>query len=96
MLCLHLGPDFAATWSGRPGRKYQSKKEQLKQKVGSFAHEIHSKYFKEAALGSYGAMGKLRDISTALDNACKNSRVCFQIRPSFSHKAGCRIPSFLS
>jgi len=69
-----LGPDFAATWSGKPGRKYQSKKEQLRQKVGLFAHEMYSKYFKEAALGSYGAMGKLRAISSSLDNACKNVR----------------------
>ena len=75
-MVLFSGPDFAATWSGKPGRKYQSKKEQLMQKVGIFAHEIYSKYFKEAVLGSYGAMGKLRDISSSLDNACKNVRVC--------------------
>ena len=47
----------------------------MRQKIGIFAHEIHSKYFKEAASGCYGAMGKLREISAALDEACRDSRV---------------------
>ena len=47
----------------------------MRQKIGIFAHEIHSKYFKEAASGCYGAMGKLREISAALDEACRDGRV---------------------
>ena len=71
-----LGPDFATTWSGKPGRKYQSKKEQTRQKIGISAHDINKRFFKEAASGTYGAMGKLREISGLLDTACKGIGVC--------------------
>eukprot|EP00794_Sanderia_malayensis_P020162 gene20162-22137_t len=75
-----LGPDFAATWSGKPGRRYQSKKDQIRRKIGILAHDINAKYFEEAVSGTYGAMGKLREISTMLDDAC--SEVLFPTEES--------------
>ena len=69
------GADFATTWSGKPGRKYQSKKEQLKQRLSVTAHDIYQKYFKEAEHGTYGAMGKLREISQGLNEASQETEV---------------------
>ncbi len=79
MFVPFLGPDFAATWSGKPGRRYQSKKEQVRRKIGLLAHDINRKYFEEALSGNYGAMGKLREISTMLDDACSGVSVCRQV-----------------
>ena len=69
-------PDFGSSWNGKPGRKYQTKKEQIKQKLASLAKCIYRKYFKEADLTPHGSMKKLNMISETLENAAKSHEVC--------------------
>jgi E3 ubiquitin-protein ligase HECTD1 len=64
-----LGPDFAFSWSGKPGKKFQSKKEQIRIKLSSLARTIYCKYFKDADLTPHGSMASLVRISGVL-NTC--------------------------
>lgn len=63
-----LGPDFAFSWSGKSGKKFQSKKEQIRIKLSSLARTIYCKYFKDADLTPHGSMASLVKISETLSN----------------------------
>lgn len=71
-----LGPDFAFSWNGKPGKKFQSKKEQIRQKLSTWAHSLYCKYFKDADMTPHGAMATLHKISETL-NTCASSNEPF-------------------
>lgn len=73
-----LGPDFAFSWNGKPGKKFQSKKEQIRQKLSTWAHSLYCKYFKDADMTPHGAMATLHKISETL-NTCASSNEVKQI-----------------
>ncbi|XP_066922502.1 E3 ubiquitin-protein ligase HECTD1-like [Clytia hemisphaerica] len=68
---ISLGPDFAFSWSGKQGKKFQSRKDQVRQKLSSLANSIYCKYFKDADLTPHGSMATLIQISKTL-NDCVN------------------------
>ena len=71
ILILIEGPDFAFSWTGKPGKKFQSRKDQVKQKLSSLANSIYCKYFKDADLTPHGSMATLIQISKTI-NSCVN------------------------
>ena len=70
-LAFDIGPDFAFSWSGKPGKKFQSRKDQVRQKLSSLANSIYCKFFKDADLTPHGAMATLIQISKTI-NSCVN------------------------
>lgn len=66
---ISLGPDFAFSWSGKQGKKFQSRKDQIRQKLSSLANSIYCKYFKDADLTPHGTMATLIQISKTI-NSC--------------------------
>ena len=63
------GPDFAFSWTGKPGKKFQSRKDQVRQKLSSLANSIYCKYFKDADLTPHGSMATLIQLSKTI-NSC--------------------------
>ncbi|XP_063990344.1 E3 ubiquitin-protein ligase HECTD1 isoform X7 [Diachasmimorpha longicaudata] len=66
-----LGPDFAAGWAGKRGKRLRSKIEAIKQKVKTQAQEIYENYFKAAQAQPRGVVAKLAAIVSQVDKACQ-------------------------
>ncbi|XP_053597850.1 E3 ubiquitin-protein ligase HECTD1 isoform X1 [Microplitis demolitor] len=64
-----LGPDFAAGWAGKRGKRLRSKIEAIKQKVKTQAQEIYENYFKAAQAQPRGVVAKLAAIVNQIDKA---------------------------
>ncbi|XP_014233753.1 E3 ubiquitin-protein ligase HECTD1 isoform X8 [Trichogramma pretiosum] len=65
-----LGPEFAAGWAGKRGKRLRSKMEAIKQKVKTQAQEIYESHFKAAQAQPRGVVAKLADIVIQIDKAC--------------------------
>ncbi|XP_051170118.1 E3 ubiquitin-protein ligase HECTD1 isoform X4 [Leptopilina boulardi] len=65
-----LGPEFAAGWAGKRGKRLRSKIEALKQKVKNQAQEIYERYFKAAQAEPRGVVAKLGAIVSQIEKAC--------------------------
>ncbi|KAK0175018.1 hypothetical protein PV327_008803 [Microctonus hyperodae] len=66
-----LGPDFAAGWAGKRGKRLRSKIEAIKQKVKTQAQEIYESYFKAAQAQPRGVVAKLAAIVNQIEKACQ-------------------------
>ncbi|GFV25349.1 e3 ubiquitin-protein ligase HECTD1 [Trichonephila clavipes] len=66
-----LGPEFAAGWAGKKGRRLKSKLEALKQKVKNQARELYDNYFKSAQAHPRGMVAKLCNIVSQIERACQ-------------------------
>uniref|UniRef100_A0A1B6DIC7 E3 ubiquitin-protein ligase n=1 Tax=Clastoptera arizonana TaxID=38151 RepID=A0A1B6DIC7_9HEMI len=66
-----LGPEFAAGWTGKRGKRLRSKIEAMKQKVKIQAQEIYDKYFKAAQAQPRGVVAKLGTIVAQIERACQ-------------------------
>lgn len=69
--CLFLGPEFAAGWAGKRGKRLRSKIEAIKQKVKVQAQDIYECYFKAAQAQPRGVFAKLGIIVTQIERACQ-------------------------
>ena len=65
-----LGPEFAAGWTGKRGKRFISKIEAQKQKIRSLATEIQEKYFAAAQQTPREVVAKLQRIVAELNEAC--------------------------
>ncbi|XP_033230566.1 E3 ubiquitin-protein ligase HECTD1 isoform X3 [Belonocnema kinseyi] len=65
-----LGPEFAAGWAGKRGKRLRSKIEAIKQKVKIQAQEIYERYFKAAQAQPRGVVAKLSTIVSQIEKAC--------------------------
>lgn len=78
-----LGPEFAAGWTGKRGKRLRSKIEAMKQKVKVQAQEIYEKYFKAAQAQPRGVVAKLGNIVAQIERACQkqhmNNRESFTV-----------------
>ncbi|XP_021929507.1 E3 ubiquitin-protein ligase HECTD1 isoform X4 [Zootermopsis nevadensis] len=78
-----LGPEFAAGWTGKRGKRLRSKIEAMKQKVKIQAKEIYEKYFKAAQAQPRGVVAKLGNIVAQIERACQkqhmNNRESFMV-----------------
>ncbi|XP_067009629.1 E3 ubiquitin-protein ligase HECTD1 isoform X3 [Anabrus simplex] len=70
-----LGPEFAAGWTGKRGKRLRSKIEALKQKVKVQAQEIYEKYFKVAQAQPRGVVAKLGNIVAQIERACQKQHM---------------------
>ncbi|XP_046664774.1 E3 ubiquitin-protein ligase HECTD1 isoform X3 [Homalodisca vitripennis] len=66
-----LGPEFAAGWTGKRGKRLRSKIEAMKQKVRVQAQDIYDKYFKAAQAQPRGVVAKLGTIVAQIERACQ-------------------------
>ncbi|XP_046388843.1 E3 ubiquitin-protein ligase Ufd4 isoform X5 [Ischnura elegans] len=66
-----LGPEFAAGWTGKRGKRLRSKIEALKQKVKVQAQAVYEKYFKAAQAQPRGVVAKLGNIVAQIERACQ-------------------------
>ena len=66
-----LGPEFAAGWAGKRGKRLRSKMEAIKQKVKNQAQDIYDRYFKAAQAQPRGVVAKLSNIVTQIEKACQ-------------------------
>ena len=66
---LLLGPDFAYSWNNKSGKKFQSKKDQVRMKLALMAHNIYCKYFKNADMTPHGSIATLHKISKILNKS---------------------------
>ncbi|XP_043269545.1 E3 ubiquitin-protein ligase HECTD1 isoform X3 [Venturia canescens] len=69
-----LGPDFAAGWAGKRGKRLRSKIEAIKQKVKAQAQEIYESYFKAAQAQPRGVVAKLSAIVNQVEKACQKQQ----------------------
>ena len=65
-----LGPEFAAGWTGKRGKRFVSKLEAQKQKIRTLAAEIQEKYFVTAQQTPREVVSKLQKIVAELNEAC--------------------------
>ncbi|KAK3734839.1 hypothetical protein QZH41_011760, partial [Actinostola sp. cb2023] len=65
-----LGPEFAAGWSGKRGKRFVSKVEAQKQKVKTLASEIQEKYLLAAQATPREVVSRLHDIVDHLNATC--------------------------
>ncbi|XP_069704389.1 E3 ubiquitin-protein ligase HECTD1 isoform X7 [Periplaneta americana] len=70
-----LGPEFAAGWTGKRGKRLRSKIEAMKQKVKVQAQEIYEKYFKAAQAQPRGVVAKLGNIVAQIERACQKQHM---------------------
>ncbi|XP_052130677.1 E3 ubiquitin-protein ligase HECTD1 isoform X3 [Frankliniella occidentalis] len=70
-----LGPEFAAGWTGKKGKRLRSKIEAIKQKVKVQAQEIYDKYFKAAQAQPRGVVAKLGNIVAQIERACQKQHM---------------------
>ncbi|XP_049940581.1 E3 ubiquitin-protein ligase Ufd4 isoform X3 [Schistocerca serialis cubense] len=70
-----LGPEFAAGWTGKRGKRLRSKMEAMKQKVKVQAQEIYDKYFKAAQAQPRGVVAKLGNIVAQIELACQKQHM---------------------
>ncbi|XP_012253549.2 E3 ubiquitin-protein ligase Ufd4 isoform X9 [Athalia rosae] len=69
-----LGPEFAAGWAGKRGKRLRSKLEAIKQKVKTQAQEIYERYFKVAQAQPRGVVAKLSTIVSQIEKACQKQQ----------------------
>ena len=65
-----LGPEFAAGWMGKRGKRFVSKVEAQKLKIRNLAAEIQEKYLLAAQAAPREVVGRLQEIVTQLHSAC--------------------------
>ncbi|XP_030855099.1 E3 ubiquitin-protein ligase HECTD1 isoform X1 [Strongylocentrotus purpuratus] len=65
-----LGPEFSTGWTGKRGRRFRSKLEQVQQKVKTLARELYEGYFKVAESHPRDVVAKLNSIVMQLEAAC--------------------------
>ncbi|XP_034255114.1 E3 ubiquitin-protein ligase HECTD1 isoform X1 [Thrips palmi] len=70
-----LGPEFAAGWTGKKGKRLRSKIEAIKQKVKVQAQDIYDKYFKAAQAQPRGVVAKLGNIVAQIERACQKQHM---------------------
>uniref|UniRef100_T1J5Y0 E3 ubiquitin-protein ligase n=1 Tax=Strigamia maritima TaxID=126957 RepID=T1J5Y0_STRMM len=66
-----LGPEFAAGWTGKRGKRFRSKIEAMKQKVKVQARELYEHHFKAAQAQPRGVVAKLCNIVAQIERACQ-------------------------
>lgn len=71
---IFTGPEFAAGWAGKRGKRLRSKLEAIKQKVKSQAQEIYERYFKAAQAQPRGVVAKLGTIVNQIEKACQKQQ----------------------
>ncbi|XP_014470606.1 PREDICTED: E3 ubiquitin-protein ligase HECTD1 isoform X2 [Dinoponera quadriceps] len=69
-----LGPEFAAGWTGKRGKRLRSKIEAIKQKVKVQAQEIYERYFKAAQAQPRGVVAKLGAIVSQIEKATQKQQ----------------------
>ncbi|XP_076672486.1 ubiquitin fusion-degradation 4-like isoform X5 [Andrena cerasifolii] len=69
-----LGPEFAAGWAGKRGKRLRSKIEAIKQKVKVQAQDIYERYFKAAQAQPRGVVAKLGGIVSQVEKACQKQQ----------------------
>ncbi|XP_011351624.1 E3 ubiquitin-protein ligase HECTD1 isoform X2 [Ooceraea biroi] len=69
-----LGPEFAAGWTGKRGKRLRSKIEAIKQKVKVQAQEIYEHYFKAAQAQPRGIVAKLGAIVSQIEKATQKQQ----------------------
>ncbi|CAL7934250.1 unnamed protein product [Xylocopa violacea] len=69
-----LGPEFAAGWAGKRGKRLRSKIEAIKQKVKVQAQDIYECYFKAAQAAPRGVVAKLGVIVSQIEKACQKQQ----------------------
>ncbi|KYQ58401.1 E3 ubiquitin-protein ligase HECTD1 [Trachymyrmex zeteki] len=69
-----LGPEFAAGWTGKRGKRLRSKIEAIKQKVKVQAQEIYERYFKAAQAQPRGVVAKLGAIVNQIEKASQKQQ----------------------
>ncbi|KZC09014.1 E3 ubiquitin-protein ligase HECTD1, partial [Dufourea novaeangliae] len=69
-----LGPEFAAGWAGKRGKRLRSKIEAIKQKVKMQAQDICERYFKAAQAQPRGVVAKLGAIVSQIEKACQKQQ----------------------
>ncbi|KOX75373.1 E3 ubiquitin-protein ligase HECTD1 [Melipona quadrifasciata] len=69
-----LGPEFAAGWAGKRGKRLRSKIEAIKQKVKVQAQDIYECYFKAAQAQPRGVVAKLGTIVSQIEKACQKQQ----------------------
>ncbi|XP_011688691.1 PREDICTED: E3 ubiquitin-protein ligase HECTD1 [Wasmannia auropunctata] len=69
-----LGPEFAAGWTGKRGKRLRSKIEAIKQKVKVQAQEIYERYFKVAQAQPRGVVAKLGAIVNQIEKASQKQQ----------------------
>ncbi|XP_050573229.1 E3 ubiquitin-protein ligase HECTD1 isoform X4 [Bombus affinis] len=69
-----LGPEFAAGWAGKRGKRLRSKIEAIKQKVKVQAQDIYECYFKAAQAQPRGVVAKLGAIVSQIEKACQKQQ----------------------
>ncbi|KAJ8668132.1 hypothetical protein QAD02_009795 [Eretmocerus hayati] len=69
-----LGPEFAAGWAGKRGKRLRSKIEAIKQKVKTQAQEIYECYFKAAQAQPRGVVANLAAIVIQIEKACQKQQ----------------------
>ncbi|XP_061930115.1 E3 ubiquitin-protein ligase HECTD1 isoform X16 [Apis cerana] len=69
-----LGPEFAAGWAGKRGKRLRSKIEAIKQKVKIQAQDIYECYFKAAQAQPRGVVAKLGTIVSQIEKACQKQQ----------------------
>ncbi|CAK9795010.1 E3 ubiquitin-protein ligase Ufd4 [Anthophora quadrimaculata] len=69
-----LGPEFAAGWAGKRGKRLRSKIEAIKQKVKVQAQDIYECYFKVAQAQPRGVVAKLGAIVSQIEKACQKQQ----------------------
>ncbi|XP_076629620.1 ubiquitin fusion-degradation 4-like isoform X6 [Colletes latitarsis] len=69
-----LGPEFAAGWAGKRGKRLRSKIEAIKQKVKVQAQDIYERYFKAAQAQPRGVVAKLGVIVSQIEKACQKQQ----------------------
>ncbi|XP_012221743.1 E3 ubiquitin-protein ligase HECTD1 isoform X1 [Linepithema humile] len=69
-----LGPEFAAGWTGKRGKRLRSKIEAIKQKVKVQAQEIYECYFKAAQAQPRGVVAKLGTIVSQIEKASQKQQ----------------------
>ena len=65
-----LGPEFAAGWMGKRGKRFVSKVEAQKLKIRNLAAEIQEKYLLAAQATPREVVAKLQEIVSQLHSAC--------------------------
>ncbi|XP_019870714.1 E3 ubiquitin-protein ligase HECTD1 isoform X2 [Aethina tumida] len=66
-----LGPEFAAGWTNKKGKRLRSKLEATKMKVKYLAHSIYEQYFRAAQAQPRGVVAKLGNIVAQIERACQ-------------------------
>jgi E3 ubiquitin-protein ligase HECTD1 len=70
-LFYFVGPEFAAGWTNKKGKRLRSKTEATKIKVKYLAHTIYEQYFRAAQAQPRGVVAKLGNIVAQIERACQ-------------------------